>query len=52
MKYVVTPDDEAILRTVHKIYSQQKKIPQALMIALALNNQAMIANEIKQCEDL
>lgn len=52
MKYVATPDDQAILRTVHTIYADQKKSPQALSIALALADNDLIKTDVASCEDV
>ena len=46
------PEDKQFLETVHFIYIQYKKLPQALTIAIRLNDMEMILTDMDQTEDV
>ena len=41
--YLPTPDDQAFLRTVHELYIQRGKFPEAMAVALRLWDQDLVA---------
>ena len=51
MPYVTPPDDVAILKTAHIIYKKMEKYPQALQVALKLNDPEMIKTDFDTCPD-
>lgn len=51
MPYATPPDDVAILKTAHAIYKAMEKNPQALQVALKLNDVALIQKDFDTCPD-
>lgn len=49
--YVTPPDDIAILKTAHTIYKNMQQYPQALQVALKLNDADLIKNDFLSCPD-
>ncbi|KAI9015987.1 armadillo-type protein [Hyaloraphidium curvatum] len=51
VNYVAPPDDVLILKTAHAIYRKMEQYPQALQIAIRLNDQDLIRDDFDTCED-
>ena len=49
--YLPPPDDVAVLKTAHQIYKQMDKLPQALQIAMRMNNLELIKEDFESCKD-
>jgi 26S proteasome regulatory subunit N1 len=49
--YVAPPDDVSILKTAHTIYKSQGQYPQALLIAMRLNDTELIKNDFETAPD-
>jgi 26S proteasome regulatory subunit N1 len=45
------PDDVAFLRTAHKIYLQQEEYPSAVLLAIRLDDHALIQQTMDACTD-
>ena len=50
--FVPPPDDIAILKTAHSIYTKMERYPQALQVSLKLNDQELIQADFDNCPDL
>lgn len=51
VSYMPPPDDLLILKTAHGIYRQMKKLPQALQLALRMNDAQLIKEDFDLCTD-
>ncbi|KAJ3200893.1 proteasome regulatory particle base subunit, partial [Dinochytrium kinnereticum] len=51
VQYVAPPDDIAILKTAHSIYRKVEEFPQAILIAMKLNDMEMIKEDFEACPD-
>lgn len=51
VNYVTPPDDTAILKTAHTIYRKMDRLPQALQIAVRLNDMDLIKSDFDSCSD-
>ena len=49
--FVTPPDDISILKTAHAIYCKMSRYPQALQVALKLNDQELIQSDFSNCPD-
>ncbi|KAJ3113056.1 proteasome regulatory particle base subunit [Phlyctochytrium bullatum] len=51
VQFVAPPDDLAILKTAHAIYRKVEEYPQALLIAMKLNDLDLIKADFESCPD-
>ncbi|RKP21880.1 26S proteasome regulatory complex, non-ATPase subcomplex, Rpn1 subunit [Rozella allomycis CSF55] len=51
VSYMPYPEDVEILKIVHEIYRRFKRFPEALGVALKLNDVEMIKRDFEECED-
>ncbi|KAJ3410476.1 proteasome regulatory particle base subunit [Chytridiales sp. JEL 0842] len=51
VQYVAPPDDISILKTAHTIYLSQGQYPQALLIAIRMNDMDLVKSDFEGCED-
>ncbi|KAI9204312.1 armadillo-type protein [Polychytrium aggregatum] len=51
VNYVAPPDDVSILKTAHTIYRNLGHLPEALQIAIKLNDQELIHEDFNSCQD-
>lgn len=51
VNYATPPDDIVILKTAHKIYRKMNKLPQALNLAIRLNDNAIMKDDFDSCTD-
>ncbi|KNE57245.1 hypothetical protein AMAG_02978 [Allomyces macrogynus ATCC 38327] len=49
--YLPYPEDETVLRAAHAIYRQVKRLPEALIMAMRLDDKALIQQDYDACED-
>ncbi|KAI9137134.1 armadillo-type protein [Paraphysoderma sedebokerense] len=45
------PDDVAFLKTAHTIYRKVNKLPEAIILAMRLNDSEMIKDDFESCDD-
>eukprot|EP00891_Asterochloris_glomerata_P006079 jgi/Astpho2/6079/e_gw1.00084.7.1_t len=50
--YLAEPDDAAVLRSAYDIYLQRGKYPDAMRVALRLNDQQLIVGTVDACTDI
>lgn len=43
--FLLPPDDEAFLKTVHELYLKHNKFPEAMQVALRLGDQELIVQD-------
>ena len=51
VKYVPEPEDSALLKMALKIYKQFHRYPQALRLALMLNDMSLVKEVFMECPD-
>lgn len=51
VKYVPEPDDAILLRTALNIYRKFQGYPQALRLAMMLNDQRLVRDILLECPD-
>jgi 26S proteasome regulatory subunit N1 len=49
--YLPYPEDEAVLKAAHSIYRRVNRIPEAMILAMRLDDHALIAEDFKACTD-
>lgn len=51
VNYEPLPDDQAILKIVHQIYSKMGDLPKALITSIKLNDPGLIKDDFSSCSD-